>query len=100
MRLIDSDKLTPLWMNNEDGLPITGAVLLDDILNAQTVDAMPIVKCKDCKYYDEQTFMGHSMGWASCSGRFKNVNDNGMRFEIPSEDWFCADGERREDGGK
>jgi hypothetical protein len=64
---------------------------------APRVDAVPIVRCKNCKYYDEQTFMGHSMGWASCSGRFADVDDHGMRFRIPSEDWFCADGVKRDE---
>ena len=72
MRLIDADKL--YIPSEEMNAKMT-------IMYAPTVEAMPIVRCKNCKYYDEQTFMGHSMGWASCSGRFANVNDNGMRFK-------------------
>ena len=48
MRLIDADKLIPSWMNDDDGAPITGAVLLDDILNAPTIDAVEVVRCKNC----------------------------------------------------
>lgn len=96
MRPIDADALEPseVYMN----YGFTRIVYMDDIDEMPTVDAVPVVRCKDCKFYDKQTFMGHSMGWASCSGRFADVDDNGLRFKIPSEDWFCADGERREDG--
>lgn len=52
MRLIDSDELWERlnyepWENNADrdeiALPIVNA--------APTVDAVPVVRCKDCKYY-------------------------------------------------
>lgn len=106
MKLIDADELKKVseevvtkYGDCYTGQMVFGMEIICEYAtkHAPTVDAMPVVRCKDCKYYDEQTFMGHSMGWVSCSGRFKNVNDNGERFKIPSEDWFCADGKRRDE---
>ena len=47
--------------------------------NTPTVDAVPVVRCKDCKHYKD--------------GRcFFTMRRYGLY-----DDWFCADGERRED---
>ena len=50
-----------------------------------TVDAVPVVKCKDCKH-----------------GELVNSRQNvwckkHIPFGICTLDWFCADGERRND---
>lgn len=48
------------------------------------VDWEPLVRCKDCKYYDpedKKCDCGHGILW-----------------QLPRHDnWFCADGKRRED---
>ena len=49
------------------------AVLASDIKNAPTIDAVPVVRCKDCKYFKT---------------RLCENEDN-------HDDWFCADGERK-----
>lgn len=49
MRLIDADKLRTIWIENREGF-CTLAVLADDINNAPTVDAVPVVRCKDCRW--------------------------------------------------
>lgn len=46
---------------------------------APTIDAIPVVRCRDCKFYygiNEE---------CGCNGGYN------------SEDWYCADGERRDD---
>ena len=48
------------------------------IENAPTVDAVEVVRCKDCKHYKTIT----------CSCGCNVVSDN----------WYCADGERRTNG--
>lgn len=42
--------------------------------DAPTIDAVEVVRCKDCKFY-------YANGGDTC---------------ITEPDWFCADGERRE----
>ena len=54
---------------------------------APTVDAVEVVRCKDCVYWDKNSFTPSScddVHWCS----FKDLVEYG--------DWFCADGERRE----
>ena len=54
------------------------------IVNRQpTVDAVPVVRCKDCKY------------------RYSGIDDSPCEiYDMPFdqlEDFFCADGERKSD---
>ena len=48
MRLIDADAL--IKETNEEGA--YGYVDAKQIADAPTVDAVEVVRCKDCKYYD------------------------------------------------
>lgn len=48
-----------------------------------TVDAVPVVRCKECKY------LGYNDGYYFC-------NAIGLSFG-DKPNWFCADGERRTD---
>ena len=80
MRLIDADAL----IEEVDG-DLTDSIAehraIEKILNAPIVDAAPVVRCKDCKYRDEQS--------ANCT-RFR-------------KDWyvqsnsFCSWAERKEE---
>ena len=45
-RLIDADALGELVSH--------GVVHYEDIMTQPTVDAVEVVRCKDCKYYEEQ----------------------------------------------
>ena len=45
-----------------------------------TIDAVPVVRCKDCK---------HRSKYKSC------LADNPLHKWYVSDDWFCADGERK-----
>ena len=49
----------------------------------QTVDAGPVVRCKDCKYHEDE-----EIGMVYCP--------NALGGWV-AENWFCADGERKED---
>ena len=84
-RLIDADKLleiykkwVPQLSSKEDegdrrGVETCIAVLED----MPTIDAVKIVRCKDCKYFKT---------------RLCENEDN-------YDDWFCADGERKDGDG-
>ena len=62
------------------------ADLIDDCIDyAPTIDAVPVVRCKDCKHLE----------------RYQNANwcevfDDG--YYHPADDDFCSCGERRSDG--
>ena len=52
MRLIDANKLKKhySWYYNKE--------LIDAIVDRQkTIDAVPVIRCKDCKYYRKDRFM-------------------------------------------
>jgi hypothetical protein len=53
---------------------------LNRFVNGFSRDAIPVVRCKDCKYYD---YFNGCMSW-------HDVNSN-------NDNWYCADGERRTD---
>ena len=73
MRMIDADAL----LKGKDDHQIISTHL---IWNAPTVDAVEVVRCKDCKHRTELC----GDGWHPCTDMA--VNDN----------WYCADGERKE----
>ena len=94
MRLIDSDELWERlnyepWEHNADrdeiALPIVNA--------APTVDAVPVVRCKDCKYY-----RNHPNGLCYLHTEPKE-NERGYSGEAVcvEPDDFCSYGERREE---
>ena len=83
MRLIDADAL----LNNYKGNILTAQTdyaqgarnIIDDIRNAPTIDAIPVVRCKNCVYCDKRT----CYLWGEI----------GIRV---SEDGYCSYGERYE----
>lgn len=86
MRLIDADALVSVLRDRSPkesthtNLIVALAVgaCIHEIDNANTIDAVPVVRCKDCKHYD---------GDNCCMKNGLIVRDDGG--------WFCADGERK-----
>lgn len=61
----------------------------------RTSDMVSVVTCKDCKYYrryDSVTQRDTIVVWCD------KHNDKNDRIDLSklSENWFCADGERRD----
>ena len=81
MRLIDADKLIKhieVEYQKFDSVYDTYEVL-KDIKNEPTIDAVPVVRCKDCKYYRKNRFVCDLTKYAS------------------TEDDFCSWAERKEE---
>ena len=77
-RLIDASAMRDDWLENGENEYVydTNAVL--DSIDAQpTIDAVEIVRCRDCKYFKTPL----------CQ-----IEDN-------HDNWFCADGERKDGDG-
>ena len=77
MRLIDADRAIEIV--RDKGIAHPNAYHLTNyttliLQEAPTVDAVPVVRCKDCKYFKTR------------------VCENEDNYD----DWFCADGERKE----
>ena len=104
-RLIDANALTehikdlPTWWADDGGF-YGGAMkypegmfdtedIISSIENAPTVDAVPVVRCKDCKHYDNS----EGICWCHLNSKFY---PGGTDWHSFPEDGFCSYGERRE----
>ena len=84
MRPIDADALIEAL--NEKGVPYRADVQAE-LDNAPTIDAVPVVQCKECKHCEyasnriptEQAWVCYKLG-----------------IDV-EQDWFCADGEKKDD---
>lgn len=79
MRLIDADAL-PKYT----GYALSADEVAMAVENAPTIDADPLVRCRDCIYYEPYEDGGSG---GSCSN---------TAFWMP-EDGYCSDGEWKED---
>lgn len=59
----------------------------DDIDAQPTVDAVPVVRCKDCRYAEDY----YHDGSIYCC-----IPGKPMRWHDDDPEWYCADGERKE----
>lgn len=93
MRLIDADWVLehtkPYELSDEDW-SVTGGTAIrlihTAVDNAPTIDAVPVVRCKDCK---KSELVPDFDGLYSCRGKRKPLHD---------PDDFCNFGVKREDG--
>ena len=87
MRLIDADALSKKLC--ETTIFIKGGEAFQRMINnATTIDAEPIVRCKECMYFKKWIidFTGDTIELNSCS-----YNNHGM-----NEDGYCSRGKRKE----
>ena len=82
-RLIDADAL--IKEANSDGA--YGYVDAKQIADAPTVDAAPVVRCKDCKHYEIHK-----------PKVLENCERNGYIIPMKPDD-FCSYGERKDGDG-
>lgn len=95
MRLIDADALvadTQFFDGHEWHYGYTE----DEIKEAPTIDAVEVVRCGECKYWD-QLEPDHPYGYcmAAKHGCVTQNWDIGI-YRKQRYDFFCADGEREE----
>ena len=65
---------------------------INEVLNAvPAVDAVPVVRCKDCKYWMRVRELR-----ATKSGCCRNIHGKIAGYCFPEENYFCPDGERRD----
>ena len=93
MRLIDGNALIELINGGYDldfnEVPETKRELLRMIMEQPTVDAVPVVRCKNCKYFTRDTITGVTIpGTEYCIFTMNN------RIE---ENDFCSRAERKEE---
>lgn len=96
MRLIDADALIEATKNFCDGYKVhwTDNKVLAWIDHAPTVDAVEVVRCKDCKHWRKKDFQGGNDIYHMEFGGFC-PNSRFARYESD----FCSYGERRDSDG-
>lgn len=96
MRLIDADELKgKAFADPDDGEHFVYCQYIDE---APTVDAVPVVRCKDCKHAKRYERADGTAGY-SC-GHPQNIFVYGERLDrvfepIKEPDDFCSSGERK-----
>jgi hypothetical protein len=88
MRLIDADALMEIYARYEFTSDMGDA--MEILSNFPTVDAVPVIRCKDCKYYRADGDCWHE--WD---------NDGRIYYQSvinePNPDDYCSRAERKED---
>lgn len=103
MRLINADalekKLHELALDewNQKAFTSWSNALLeceDMVYNAQTVDAVEIVHCKDCIHKPTGRGVNHDITFPEQDYRCPCRCEDYWYSWMPDDDWFCANGER------
>jgi hypothetical protein len=87
MRLIDADKALKQineWLHQTRAIPLDTSYhfeLLGCIEDCPTIDAVQVVRCKDCKHYNT---IGCSKGFGWCENIDRGTSDN----------FYCANGKK------
>jgi len=95
MRLIDADKAVEQikeWLDQTRAIPLDTSYyfeLLGCVEDCPTIDAVPVVRCKECGHYDTTGFPALNPGTGWCDKMGKGVHD----------DFYCFYGERKESEG-
>ena len=84
VRPIDANRLIKSIEDNRFTAENVKSLFCITVKAQPTVDAVPVVRCKDCKYCYAEGFVN-----------VRNVCEKHYDFGNVDDDWFCADGERR-----
>ena len=84
------DDVSESFMNASGVLSTEWWCVEDMIENAQTIDAVEVVRCRDCKFYDRNFEYCHNVVFG----------DGHANYSPPcvNDDDYCSFGVRREDG--
>ena len=93
MRLIDGDLLMKTVFNDlflVDGeVKGVGIILAETVDKAPTIDAVPVVRCRECKHLN---VVNRKELYAHCP----KTNTVFLPFELDTREHFCSLGERKE----
>ena len=85
MRLIDADEAIINFGFEWDDIPPTIEEFVRFLKKQPTVDAVPVVRCRDCKHWHKDTVFCGYMSYGKASERVNWYADD-----------FCSYGERKE----
>lgn len=94
MRLIDATELEKIWEKqkardqyNGGGYLYSPQDILDDIEEAETIDAVPVVRCRDCQSFQPDEIAAQETGTCWHCEMVRKFDD------------FCSYGERKDGDG-
>lgn len=94
-RLIDATRIEQYILNNcSDNEEIN--TIYAEIINAPTVDAIEVVRCKDCYYCATEKSFGKVYHYCEAFEQYAEGDLIGVSLQV-NPDHFCSWGERRED---
>ena len=86
MRLIDADALS-----SEFGISDSDIEAKETIDDAPTIDAVPVVRCRECKFYREFRTKRYNQLMRLCY----RMGKHDMEYPVKPDD-FCSYGQRKE----
>lgn len=102
MRMIDADALISFMRKGWRLFPsseLRHTCDITDVESAPTIDAVPVVRCKDCVYYCKRYVFGDSIEddeyYMACDMGLGELDDNWSVNDRVLPDDFCSRGERR-----
>lgn len=100
-RYIDADAIRLYWLENgENEYVYNTNAFLNSIDNAQTVDAVEVVRCRKCKHAEPYKRMDGATGYyCRCKCSVFEYADRRKYTPVRESDDFCSYGERRTDNG-
>lgn len=87
MRLVDADNARECF--GGDG--VTGTVMQRMFDSLPTIDAVPVVRCRECKFYREFRTKRHNQLMRLCY----RMGKHDMEYPVKPDD-FCSYGQRKE----
>ena len=69
--------------------------LMNRIADLPSIDAVPVVRCKDCIHRPKGTGANHDLEFPDYVCPCQCEDD--YYSWMPKDDWFCKDGERKEE---
>ena len=84
-RLIDADELEYMQIGTN------AYVRAEDILSAKPVDAVPVVRCEDCRFWSKYPGSSAAPQYHECMARMTHI---GNLYTTAGE--YCSRGERKE----
>lgn len=90
MRLIDADALPKF-----NGYALGATEVAMAVVTAPTIDAVPVVRCRECRWWDK--IEDSSIGYChACKHGYYSSNWEISINRTYRGDFYCADGERKD----
>ena len=96
MRMIDADALKHSIAGNVPLMPTVRIAIEHRIDDMPTIEAEPVVRCKDCKWWDKKDDSPYGYCHA-CKHGHRSEHWEISIYRTYKGDWYCADGERKKD---